>query len=130
MTSMTKPEALLTTPADNAECPKCMADFLADFLDPVRADLAGPYPTCSRFSSGEFAHCDLCGSTDLVDTRSPWEVLREAEANVAQAIRDGLATEIVWGRRDVADRVKDLAAQVPADHCSDCRRFARRQVTA
>lgn len=133
MSSMTKPEALLTTPAENAECPRCTADALA---------YGEPLPTASRFAPTEFAHCDSCGSTDLVDTRSPFTVLREALANIetveatvnaapalaalSQEARDQIIASTRMARMDVAESVRRIAAAAadPA-HCGECEKEAR-----
>lgn len=119
MTTTTKPEALITTPTD--ECLAC-----------ARYEEFG---TARRFAENEFAHCGLCGSSDLVDTRSPFEVLAEARRNVAAVEGDDEAAILRrWDREDVVRRVEAVVAAsgLTADHCSDCRRFgapARRDLS-
>lgn len=144
----TKPEALLTTPAEDAQCPECWRRYLADLdwvesfpedehaIRPVR-------PTCSRFSPEEFAHCDVCGSTSLVDVRSPFRVLAEAIENAKAEIDfsdhpvfSGLSPVALAGieatarmeRMDVVERVRAIASATPAGHCSDCTTWAARVV--
>lgn len=138
-TTHPKPEALISTPAEAAQCPPCMADYDArwdqtrgyeGWSTEDRAEFAGPMPTCSRFDAlpGEaFAHCNLCGSTDLVDTRSPFEVLAEAVANVALVKGDDEASILRrFDRQDVVERVRSIAAQADPGHCSDCTTWATR----
>lgn len=103
-----KCETLLTTPAENAYCPDCKE----------HSGTRHPGTTAT------FPHCKLCGSTSLLDDRSPWEILFEAKALAA---RPGLDVEIRWGRQDAVERIARQAAEADAadpDHeCMDCRKF-------
>lgn len=147
MTSHAKPEALISTPAEFAECPRCHADWFAGWE--AYAELADLYPedypmaaapaapTCSRFGGAivEFAHCDTCGSTDLVDTRSPFEVYMEAVANIDKAsevyyasalaimsdtVREMAVAQARLERMDVVERVGRFLEDADKSHCSDC----------
>lgn len=92
-----KPQALLTTPADAAWCSECEVSGIRYGGD-VRT-----YP-----------HCPLCGTTDLLDTRSPWEVLAEAKGLVQEALDKNLPVETYMSRQDTAHEVARVAA------LSDC----------
>lgn len=119
MATTPKPLALISTPTENAECSEC-----------ARLDYDGVSPAARRFSPTEFAHCSGCGSTDLVDTRSPWTVLAEAKANVVAAREAGMDPGIIWGREDVVLAVAKIAAQVSPDHCGECMASARKVAAA
>lgn len=149
MTTTTHPEALISTPAEDAQCPACWAEYKYA-LDRLEQDPglypAPAFPTCSRFEAeagtAEFPHCDVCGSTDLVDLRSPFQVLAEAVANIEAVapvveassvlsfLSDEARAEIVASTRlhrmDVAERVRAIAAQADPGHCSDCTTWAVR----
>lgn len=142
----TNPPAILTTPAESAQCPSCWADY-KHALDRREWDPTYPaeYPTCSRFSENEFAHCDRCGSTDLLDTRSVFEVLAEAIANLeapldyrSKPVYAALSDEAVaqteasarMARYDVVANLRRLAEEASPGHCSDCTTQAVRASVA
>lgn len=143
MTTSPQAPAILTTPAEAAKCAPCFENYLAQ-LEWFEADAAHGYateaarpafPTCSRFSPAEFAHCDLCGSTDLLDTRSVFEVLTDAldllaaplgyrDLPVYAALSDeavaGIEAQARMGRYDVVANLRRLAETADPGHCSDC----------
>lgn len=113
MTSPRRPEALVSSPAENTRCDNCeRLAFEERVIHGVR------YPGDVRGVT--FAHCPECGSTDLTDDRSPFEVLAEAIANW-EAATD---VEVKMGRFDVVFRV--AAVEGDPEHCSDCHAFAAR----
>lgn len=102
----TRPEALITTPTEAAYCPDC--------------DQYGG----ARFESDRptFAHCPQCGSTCLLDQRSPFEVLADARLNAfALDLDPGVRME----RQDVVERVKKVC-EASLCSCSDCASWRRR----
>lgn len=111
-------EALVSTPAEFTECRECGSwNDDRTFFQPA-IGVRYPGDEAGRY----FAHCPECGTTDLIDVRSPWEILAEAKRNVAAP---GIDVETRWNREDIASRIEALSADFPAaDHCSDCRRFA------
>ena len=116
--SIPKPEALLTTPSECTWCPLCERAGVRFF------EAGDPTPNDEPMNP-EFAHCPECGSTELLDVRSPFEVLAEANRNACDGTIDpGLR----MARQDVAFRVAAIVSSIPADHldgCDDCRRWAR-----
>lgn len=105
---MTYPEALITTPDHNSHCEDC-------------GTLGRRCPGDSLGAS--FAHCPSCGSTDLVDDRSPFEVLIEAHRNwVAVLPVDERSAMRKMDRFDTMRRVAKIAAEADPQHCGDCER--------
>lgn len=101
---MARTETLLTTPAENAYCPDC------------NSHSGTRYPG----DTATFPHCKLCGSTGLLDDRSPWEVLAEARRLAAEPDLD---PHIHLGRLDAVERIKRIAEAETDCECMDCRRF-------
>jgi hypothetical protein len=109
----TRIPALVTTPAANSHCDDC--ERLADALvTGIR------YPG----DRATFPHCPSCGSTDLRDDRSPWEIAHEARVNAMAA--EGV---LRWDRLDVADRVLRVAVASTCA-CGDCQDWRRRFAAA
>lgn len=106
----TKPEALVSSPDHATICPDCLA---------TGERYPGEDPSAARY----FAHCPQCGTTDLLDVRSPFEVLGEAVRNAEAA---GLDPVVRLGRLDVVERVRRVALKANPDHCSDCHLHAYR----
>lgn len=107
----TRTPTLITTPAEVAYCDRC-DQYGARFPGDVRT----------------FPHCSSCGSTDLADTRSVFEVLAEARILAAE---DGIDVYRKMDRDDVAWRLEVQAADADPTHCSDCASWARKvRVTA
>lgn len=112
MTSTQRPEALISSPADNTRCDECeLRSFEERIIHGVRYE----------GETESFAHCPECGSTELTDDRSPFEVLREAWANYQAST----TPEQGINRFDVVVRVAAIADKADRDHCEDCTRNAR-----
>jgi hypothetical protein len=109
MTRTTTP-ALLTTPAEAAYCATC--------------ESAGTRHAGDRLGS-TFPHCPVCGSTDLADTRSIFEVLHEARALLLEAELLEADPYRIMGRRDDVAALELIAAGTDPTHCGDCATWAR-----
>lgn len=117
MTSTTfrRPAALISTPAENSWCEACQ-------VQGVRY--------ASEFGPASFAHCPSCGSTDLVDDRSPFEVAAEALENWT-ATAKGDDPHLAMARYDAAEAAVRSAVAAEADHCGDCAtQYARLRILA
>lgn len=107
---MNKPYALITTPAEASQCPECRDDQDFPVVGIRYPDAPNTYP-----------HCPVCGTTSLIDTRSPWEVMAEALKLVDEP---GIDPGLKMQRRDNLDEICRVAVAVADDcQCMDCRKF-------